>query len=106
MKKKLTAMLPYLLVLAADFYLLPFLARDTGTAMLLMLCVMPFAALGTAAAYGMRRGFDLLLPIGSAVLFLPTVFLYYNASAWVYSAGYGVVTLVGMAVGRIFYGKR
>ena len=44
MKKNFTAMLPYLLVLAADFYLLPLLMRDTGGAMVMMLCVMPVIA--------------------------------------------------------------
>ena len=52
MKKKLLTLLPYLAALAADFYLLPLLARDTGSAMLLMLIVMPLAAFLTGVAYG------------------------------------------------------
>ena len=45
MQKKLTALLPYVVILGLDFYLLPLLAGDTGPAMLLMLCVMPLARL-------------------------------------------------------------
>lgn len=106
MKDRLTALAPYAAVLAADFYLPPLLARDTGAAMLLMLCVMPLTAFITALACGMRRGFSPLLPAAAFVLFLPTVFLYYNASAWVYAAVYAVVVLAGNGAGWIFYGKR
>ena len=62
MKDRLIPLAPYAALLAADFYLLPPLARDTGAAMLLMLCVMPLAAFITALACGMRRGFSPLLP--------------------------------------------
>lgn len=44
MKKLLLPLLPCLAVLTALFYLLPLLARDTGGAMFLMLCVTPLAA--------------------------------------------------------------
>lgn len=106
MREKLTALAPYAAVLAAVFYLLPPLARDTGAAMLLMLCVMPLAAFVTALACGMRRGFCPLLPAAALLLFLPTVPLYYNASAWGYSVVYAAVILAGNGVGRLFYGRR
>ena len=44
MRSKLLPLLPYVLALCVDFYLLPLLMRDTGAAMFLMLCVMPLAA--------------------------------------------------------------
>ena len=106
MKDQLTTLAPYAAVLAADFYLLPFLARDTGTAMLLMLFVIPLAAFVTALVYGMRRGFSLLLPAAAFLLFLPTIFIHYNSSAWIYAVVYALVVLAGTAVGRIFFGKR
>lgn len=106
MKNRLTALAPYILALAVNFYLLPLLMRDTGTAMLLMLCVMPLAAFVTALACGMRRGFSPLLPAAAFVLFLPTIFIHYNSSAWVYAVAYAVIVLAGNGVGLIFYGKR
>lgn len=106
MRAKLIGLIPYAAVLAADFCLLPFLARNTGTAMLLMLCVMPAAAFVTALVYGMRRGLSLLLPAAAFLLFLPAVFIHYNTSAWVYAMVYAVVVLAGNGVGRIFYGRR
>ncbi len=106
MKEKLPVLAPYGAVLAADFYLLPLLMRDTGGAMLLMLAVMPLVALVTAVVCGLRHGFQPLLPLAAAVLFLPAVFLFYNPSAWVYAPFYGVVVLLGNLLGRAFSRKR
>lgn len=106
MKKKLAALIPYALVLAAEFYLLPLLIRDTGTAILLMLCVMPLAALVCGVICGVRQGFGILLPLVAMVLFAPTIFIYYNVTAWVYIPVYGVVVLAGIGVGNFFYRKK
>lgn len=106
MKKQLTSLLPCFLVFALDFYLLPLLMHDTGGAMFLMLLVMPLTAFLTAVIYGVFRGFSLLLPLGAGVLFLPSVFLFYNATAWSYGIAYAAVVLAGNGLGRIFYRKR
>ena len=106
MKKRLTDLPPYLAVLAADFYLLPLLMRDTGSAMLLMLIVMPLAAFLTGVVCGLREGFVILLPAAAAVLFVPTIFIHYNASAWVYAPVYALIVLAGNGLGRAFYQKR
>ena len=45
MEKRIKNMLPYLGILAVDFYLLPFFMQNTGAAMLIMLCIMPLIAL-------------------------------------------------------------
>ncbi len=106
MKAKLLNMLPYLIVLAVDFYLLPVAAQNTGAAMLLMLCVMPLVAIVTGVAYGLRRGFSIWLAVIALLLFIPTIFIYYNASAWVYPLFYALLVLVGNLIGRLFYMKR
>ena len=106
MKERLTALLPYAAVLAADLYLLPFLIRDTGSAMVLMLSVMPFTAFFCAVAYGVRHGFGPWLAVIAVLLFLPTVPLYYNSTAWVYGPAYGLIVLMGNGLGRLFYRRR
>lgn len=106
MLQNLKNIMPYLLILAIDFYLLPVLIRNTGLAMLLMLCIIPFIAFITAIIEGIRQGFNLLLPIAATILFIPTVFIHYNASAWVYAPVYGVIVLFGNLLGRMFYGQR
>ena len=106
MKKRFLPLLPYLAVLTAVFYLLPLLMRDTGSAMLLMLCVMPLAAFIAALVCGLRVGFSPLLPAAALVLFVPAVPLYYNASAWSYAVVYAAIVLAGNLTGRLFHGKR
>jgi len=106
MKNKLAALLPYLGVLALDFYLLPFLIHDTGMGMLLLLGVMPLIAFIAAIICGLLNGFCLLLPIAAFILFLPTIFIYYNSSAWIYAVAYAVIVLIGNGLGRAFYKKR
>lgn len=106
MKKKLKALIPYVIVLAADFYLLPCLINDTGIAMLMMLCVIPFIAFICSLTYGVRHGLNFLLPIIAVIIFIPTIFIYYNESAWIYVIIYGIITLAGNGLGRLFYQKR
>lgn len=106
MKKRLAALIPCAAVLAVNFHVLPLLVKNTGTAMLMMLCVMPLIAFMCSVIYGARHGFEPLLPLIVIVLFAPTVFIYYNASAWVYAIAYGVISLAGNAAGRIFHQRR
>ncbi len=105
MKTNLKSLLPYMVILGLDFYLLPLLARDTGSAMLLMLCIMPLAALISALVCGMRIGFSLILPAAALLLFIPTIFIYYNSSAWIYGPVYAVVVLIGTGIGGAFHRK-
>ncbi len=100
MKKTPKGMWPFLLVDVAAFYGLPLLIRDTGTAMLMLLAVMPLVCFAASLAYGLRKTFSFLYPLAVAALFTPTVFIFYNASAWVYIVGYGLVALVGGMMGK------
>ena len=106
MKKHILPLLPCLAVLTALFYLLPLLTRDTCGAMVLMLCVTPLAADLTGLVHGLRRGFSILLPLAALLLFLPTIFLFYNSSAWVYAPAYALIVLIGNGAGKLFHGKR
>lgn len=106
MKKRFIPLIPYAIVLAVNFYLLPCLIRDTGMAMVMMLCVIPLITFVCGVICGVRQGFALFLPLLTMVLFFPTVFIYYNITAWVYIPVYGIITLAGNGFGRIFYKKR
>ena len=106
MKEKLRSLLPYAAFFLVDFYLLPLLIWDTGSGILLMLCIMPLAAFLCALVCGMRQGFQPLLAVLAGALFLPAIPLYYNWTAWPYALAYGVVVLAGNALGRLFYRRR
>ena len=106
MKKRLIALIPYMIILIFNFYLLPLLATNTGMAMLIMLCIIPIITFCCSVAYGVRQGFNLYLPVTVALLFTPTIFIYYNYTAWVYIIVYALNSLVGTGIGRLFYKKR
>lgn len=106
MSHNLITLIPYVVILGINFYLLPLWTKNTGAAMLLMLCVMPLIALVTAIIYGIRNGFCLTLSILAFFLFIPTVYLYYNVSAWPYAVVYSGLVLIGTAIGKLLQGKR
>lgn len=88
--------------LLAIFYLLPLLIRDTGSAMLVLLCLMPLLCLLVSFLAGRMGIFHWLWAPGAMLAFLPSLPLYYNSSAWVYAPVYGLLVLLGggMARGR------
>lgn len=100
--EKIKRLLPYLVIILLDFYLLPWMIKDTGIAMLLLLGVIPFICFVCSFAYGMNNSFDLFYALIVAILFVPSIFIFYNSSAWVYAVGYGIVALAGNLVGKMF----
>ena len=99
--QKIKKMIPYLAVLLITFYLLPLCMRDAGIAMILMLIVMPLICLVCSLMYGFKQGFYWIYPIAAAALFTPTIWIYYNSSAWVYILVYAGAALIGDFVGMI-----
>ena len=95
-------MLPYILVILIAFYLLPLLMRDTGTAMAVLLLFIPLVCFVCSLVYGVMESFHWQYALMTAILFLPSIFLYYNSSASVYSVGYGVLALIGNLLGALF----
>ena len=91
----------YLAALTVNFYILPFLIVDTGSAMLMLLIVLPCITFVLGMIWGIWKGFCLWLTPITAILFFPTVFLYYNLSAWVYILTYSGLTLTGNGLGSL-----
>ena len=98
--------LPYLLVNIVAFYLLPTMIKDTGSAMLVMLIGIPVICFVTSIVFGINHSFKLFYPITVALLFAPTVFMFYNSTAWVYIIVYGVIALIGNFIGKLISQSR
>lgn len=96
-------MLPHLAVSAGAFYLLPLAIRDTGSGMLVLLFCLPAVCFGAALACGAKNGFVWYYPCAVAALFVPTIPIFYNSSAWVYVVGYGAVALLGVLLGALLH---
>lgn len=103
--EKIKKMLPYLLINIGMFYLLPTLMIDTGSAMIILFILMPLGCFLTSLAYGVKNSFSWLYPIFVMLVFIPSIFIFYNESAFVYVFAYGVISLVGSFLGASFNRK-
>lgn len=98
---KLKGMLPFLAGMLVVFYLLPLLVRDTGSGMFVLLGLVPLCCFALALAYGLMRPFSPLYALFCALLFLPTLWIFFNESAWVYIPAYGAIALLGSGIGAL-----
>ncbi len=103
---KLKKMIPYLIVQIIAFYLVPLIIKDTGSAMTVMLIWLPVITFVSGAVYGWKNSFNFGYPLIVAILFAPTIFIYYNYTAYIYIAIYGVIALIGNFIGKLFYKKK
>ena len=88
----------FYILLLIDFYVIPLFIKDTGSSMIVMLMIIPLIGFITSIFYGIRNGFDFWYILIAALLFIPSIFLFYNAIAWVYTAGYAAVAILGNLV--------
>lgn len=88
------------ILLVINFYILPALIKDTGTAMFMMLVIIPMITLFTSIYYGKKNGFDIWYVISVGILFFPSIFLFYNSSALIYVIVYTIIALIGNFLGK------
>lgn len=103
---KLKQMLPYLMVIVLGFYLLPAFGKDTGSFMVILLIAIPLLCFVAALLHGAKSGFNVFFSIIVAAIFIPSIFIYYNSSAWVYIIIYALTTLIGSALGGVALHKK
>ena len=96
---RIKKLLPYLMVNVICFYLLTLLMKDTGSAMFILLFVIPVITFVNAIMCGKKNSFDILYPLLVMVIFLPYVLIYMNESATIYIFIYGAISLMGLIVG-------
>lgn len=77
--------------------------QDTGSAMAVLLVAIPLICFAAAIVFGVRNALNWIYPLAVALLFVPTIFIYYNESAAFYSVVYGIISLVGNLIGKLFY---
>lgn len=95
----------YYFIILIAFYIVPILIKDTGSGMFILLIVIPLITLITSLIYGLRNTFDFIYPLLIAILFIPTLFIYYNTSAWVYVIAYSMIAVMGELLGKTLQKK-
>lgn len=97
--------LPFIISQIIVFYLIPILIVDTGSGFLILLVLIPFITFLQASLYSLRYKFNILYPIIVGLLFIPSIFIFYNSSAKIYVIIYMVIALLGNSLG-LFLRKR
>ena len=102
-KKELQVLIIFFLINIALFYILPSLIMDTGSAIIVLLVILPLSCLFVAVIYGSLNSFHIAYPLLVALAFTPTIWIFFNESAWVYIPAYGGIALIGNLIGASIY---
>ncbi|MBR7184736.1 MAG: hypothetical protein IKD37_03915 [Clostridia bacterium] len=105
MKKKLLALIPYLVIILACYLICPLFAHDASSTVTVLSIVIPLIVGVSSIVFGYSQGFSVPLLIASAVLFLPTLFFMIHPSGWIYLPIYVAVSAVGMIIGMLLEKK-
>ncbi len=85
------------------FYLYPLLGTiNNPFGMVLMISIVTFI-LSVILGYKLQEKIKYLYPIIISILFIPSVFIYYNESALVHSLWYLVISFIGIGLGGLLY---
>lgn len=106
MKKSVKSLIIFLLINIAFFYISPLFAVDTGSGILILLFIIPLSCLISAIIYSSLNSFHIAYPLLVSLAFTPTIWIFFNESAWVYIPAYGVITLIGNLLGAGIYKYR
>ena len=79
MMDKLKKNMVFYLLLLIDFYIVPWFIKNTGSAMIVMLVIIPLICLITSVFYGIRNGFNFWYILIVAIMFAPSIFIFYNS---------------------------
>lgn len=93
--KKIKKNWPFYGVIIINYYALPCCIQDTGSGIFILMAVMPLICFFTAIVYGIKNGFCVYFPVISAILFIPTIFIFYNVTAWPYTIIFTIILLFG-----------
>lgn len=92
-----------LLIQLFMFYILPLFAGPTDAMGMVLLIILATFVLSIIIGSISKEKIKYLYPIIIPILFIPSVFIYYNESALVHALWYLVVSSVGLIFGTIIY---
>ena len=90
-----------LLIQLFMFYIFPLFAGPTDAMGMVVLILIATLMLSMIIASISKEKIKYLYPIVVAILFIPSVFIYYNESALIHSIWYLVDAAVGIVIGSI-----
>ena len=85
------------------FYIFPLTAGPTDMMGLVIVLLLSTFILSIVIGSFSNKSVKYLYPLAVSVGFLPSVFIYYNETAFVHSLWYLVVSTVGLLIGMVIY---
>lgn len=92
-----------LLIQLFMFYVFPLFAGPTDAMGMVFLIILATILLSIVLGVLSNKKIKYLYPVVIAVLFIPSVFIYYNESAMIHSVWYLVVSTIGLLFGAIIH---
>ena len=90
-----------MLIQSAVFYLIPLFGMNENPMGMVLLIILLTFVLSLILGAVSKEKIKYLYPIVISVLFIPSVFIYYNETALIHALWYLVVSAVGMAIGAL-----
>ena len=90
-----------LLIQMVMFYIFPLSAGPTDMMGMVVLIILSVFILSILMGSLSKEKIKYLYPIAIAVLFIPSIFIYYNESALIHSLWYLVISIIGLFIGTI-----
>ena len=83
------------------FYIFPLFAGPTDAMGMVFILLFTTLLLSLLMALFSNKWIKFLYPVVTAVIFLPTVYLYYNESAFVHAIWYFIISIIGFILGLL-----
>ena len=83
------------------FYIFPLFAGPTDVIGMVVMIIMSSALLSLILGIISNQGIKLVYPLVISILFIPSVFIYYNETALVHAVWYLVVSGIGLGIGSL-----
>ena len=91
-----------LLLQALAFYIIPPLSLYIGNPFSMVLTILGATLIISILLGAFDRGkIKFLFPILTALIFIPSVFIFYNESAMIHTLWYLVISLIGVSLGSL-----
>ena len=90
-----------LLLQGCVFYILPLTAGPTDMMGLILVIILATLVLSILMGVISEKKIKYSYPVLTAILFAPTVMIYYNESAYIHVLWYFIVSIVGMVIGIV-----
>ena len=90
-----------LLIQLFMFYIFPLFAGPTDAIGMVFLIIVSTFILSILMGIISKAKLKYLYPVVVSILFMPSIFIYYNSSAFVHSLWYLVISTIGLLVGTI-----